>query len=104
MPRTPKKSVTFDVNPDYRLSRDELSWVIEVRKVAGKKSKTPGRAVWVPWHYHPRLEFALRELAEVIGPAEAGGVTLEHLEKAMRTTYEHLEGVARVVRKTKEGP
>lgn len=104
MPRTPKKSVTFDVHPDYRLTRDELSWIIEVRTVAGQKSKTPGKDVWTPWHYHPRLEYALRELAEVIGPEEAGGITLVDLEKAMRTTYERLEGVARVVRKTEERP
>lgn len=48
----------LQINANYRITTDDNNVIVEVRKIAGEKSKNPGEERWEPSSFHRTLEQA----------------------------------------------
>lgn len=83
-----------EVNKDYRITGDAMSWQAEKRMVA-KAGKNKGRETWIALGYYMMFNNALESLAEYrVRTSEAS--TAQEIKAALRTITMETQRAARI--------
>lgn len=80
----------FQINADFRITRDQYSWQIEERHTP-TKGKQAGEEQWIARWWYPNLDTALKYILERIAATEAEGESLRDLQAALRRSHEAIE-------------